>query len=76
MPDEKKLQDADPKPAERAARNPEPVKAASAGTPIGEAGDPAVLQLLAEAETARLNGDEDRKNALHDEIRELGYSVG
>jgi hypothetical protein len=43
--------------------------------PAGEATDPAVHQLLAELETARVNGAEDDMQDLIDYLADLGYSA-
>ena len=38
-----------------------------------ESGDPSVHQLMAELQTARLNGDADAASSLAAQLAELGY---
>jgi hypothetical protein len=40
---------------------------------VSESADPAVHQLMAERETARLNGDDKAAKAVDDRLAELGY---
>lgn len=55
--------------APKPERPAEPVVLADAGA----SGDPAVHQLLAERQTAVLNGDDDRAHALDAELAALGF---
>jgi len=41
--------------------------------PAAESGDPAVHKLLADIQTAQLNGDSDGEKNLRKQLAELGY---
>lgn len=41
--------------------------------PAAESGDPAVHKLLADIQTAQLNGDSDAEKNLRKELADLGY---
>lgn len=41
--------------------------------PASNSGDPAVHQLLAELQTARSNGDDEKVQALTSQLADLGY---
>jgi hypothetical protein len=43
--------------------------------PAAETGDPAVQQLLAELQTATLNGAEDDQQTIRKQLADLGYSA-
>ena len=42
-------------------------------SPAAESGDPAVHKLLADIQTARLNGDDDELKDLTKQLADLGY---
>jgi hypothetical protein len=58
----------DPKPEPRRAPDPKPVLARAA-----ESGDPAVHQIMAELQTAQMNGDETKVAELSKQLAALGY---
>ena len=60
---------ADTKPAAPAA----PAAPKGKLTPAAESGDPAVHKLLADIQTAQLNGDSDGEKNLRKQLAELGY---
>ena len=78
---ERRLQDADPnkgireEQAKTLGQPPEASRAPVEGMPASESGDPAIHYLLAEAETARLNGNQERVDALNAQLGDLGYKV-
>jgi hypothetical protein len=59
---------AESKPEPRKAPEPKPALARAS-----ESGDPAVHQLMAELQTARLNGDDTAVAELSRRLAELGY---
>lgn len=76
------LQAADPKNAARAETTDASAWDRAADLPPGggqrasESGDPSVHQLLAEAQTARQNGNHERAAAVDQRLRDAGYEVG
>lgn len=66
---------ADTKPADKAAEA-KPAAKSAGRTPAGEATDPQVHQLLAEMETARLNGDTKAREDAIKKLNDLGYDAG
>lgn len=78
---DRQLQEADPKREERAESSRphsllERGAKAGGGRPVAESSDPLIEQRLAEYETARLNGNEERMAAIAKEIEDAGYEVG
>lgn len=51
-------------------------KAEAALVPVGEAGDPVVVKILAELDIYRINGDQEGVDAKRKELAELGYKAG
>lgn len=68
----------DPKPAtESKPTAAAPVAAPKASLlPAAEASNPEVHRLLAELETARINGDQDGAKRLTEQVASLGYAAG
>ena len=60
-------------PTKPAAQAPDKPAMGLSGGRAAESGHPAVHQLIAEFETARLNNDTERQQALLKELKELGY---
>jgi hypothetical protein len=58
----------------RAAAEPTPVHVS--GVPVAESSDPAVHQLMAERETARINGDDQAIKDIDKRLGDAGYRVG
>lgn len=50
-----------------------PAASTGAKAPAAESGDPAVHKLLADIQTAQLNGDSDAEKNLRKELADLGY---
>lgn len=60
---------------DKPADKPASTSAQSSKPPAGEASDPEVHRLMAELETARLNGNDDDAKRLTAEIGKLGYAA-
>lgn len=61
------------KPAAKADAKPKATTPKRRLAPASESSDPAVHQLLAEQEIARLNGDEDEIKRTQDALADLGF---
>lgn len=66
---------ADTKAEQKQADQKAPTTSQAGLRPAGEASDPQVHQLLAEMETARINGDKDARDAAVKKLTDLGYSA-
>jgi hypothetical protein len=70
---------ADPKKSDTSTSTPPKTAAATTSAPRGrasESGDPAVHKLLADRQTAVLNGNSDAVKAVDDQLADLGFEVG